>query len=307
MHFAEGRCLKRHQIAEIKYLMDKFVHDFPEIYTARHHTQVVHSLVHVADSVTNYGPLQNYSTFSFENILGTVCFFSMRFAFIRLVGTITSSVHGTRMHAQEIKHNITILQAATADIERDDFNNSLKLFYTEMRSIHRQNGLSEVPDSPSTSTPSYAFYRLVNNEHLRSLTDGYFTESQLFYKALFVGKVRFTVSNGEVLDDGCVAFESQDGTLQAGFIRIIERRLGIGMNPMIHVEQFDIQKNHCLDLPSIDQSSPITIHCADFIYARLSGKKQSFPANKLIEKLAQIQTNERDYIIMRYPNLTESS
>ena len=128
-----------------------------------------------------------------------------------------------------------------------------------------------------------------------------------FYKVLFVGRVRFNVSNGDVLDDGCVAFEDQDGTLQAGFIRTIERRLGIAMNAIIHVEQFDIQKNHCLDLPTIDPSSPITIHCADFIHARLSGKKQSFPANKLIEKLAYIQTNERIYIIMRYTNLNESS
>ena len=177
MHFAERRCLERHQIVEIKYLMDKFVDYLPEIYTARHHTQVVHSLVHVADSVAKYGPLQNYSTFSFENILGTACLLWMPFAFIRLVGTISSSVHGTRMHAQEIKHNITILQAATADIERDDFNNSLKLFHTEMRSIHRQDGLSEVTDSPSTSTRSYTFFRLADKEDLRCQPDDYFAES----------------------------------------------------------------------------------------------------------------------------------
>ena len=137
MHLAEDRCLKRHQLVEIKYLMDKFVHDFPEIDTARHHIQMVHSFVHVADSVANYGPLQNYSTVSFENIWDTVCLPWMPFAFRRLVGTTASSVHVTRMHAQVIKHNITILQAATADIERDDFNDSLKLFYTRMRSIHQ--------------------------------------------------------------------------------------------------------------------------------------------------------------------------
>jgi hypothetical protein len=50
---------------------------------------------------------------------------------------MTSSVHGTHMHAQEIKNNIALVRFATADIERDDYNEQLKLSIKEW--IHSRN------------------------------------------------------------------------------------------------------------------------------------------------------------------------
>ncbi len=39
---------------------------------------------------------------------------------------------------------------------------------------------------------------------------------------LFPSSVRFTVSDVKMLDDGCVAFEDGNETLEAGFIRTIQ-------------------------------------------------------------------------------------
>ena len=130
MHLAESRCLKQRQVIEIKHLLDVFAQQFPSIYVVRHHTQVVHSLVHVSKTIVNFGPLQNFSTFSFESNLGNIFLFSKSFVYTSILGNITSSVQGARMHAQEIKNNIALIRLATADIKREDLNEQLKLFYT---------------------------------------------------------------------------------------------------------------------------------------------------------------------------------
>ena len=33
-------------------------------------TSVIHSMIHVPESVRDFGPLQNYSTFNFESVIG---------------------------------------------------------------------------------------------------------------------------------------------------------------------------------------------------------------------------------------------
>ncbi|CAF1477998.1 unnamed protein product, partial [Rotaria sordida] len=150
----------------------------------------------------------NYSTFSFESILGV----------------ITSSVHGTRMHAQEIRNNIDLIRTATADIERNDFNQQLKLFYTGMNAFKKQECLATIEKPLSGSTHLSTYRQLNECESLFIQQQLHCKMSHPFYKVLFVGNVRFTVSDGKMLDDGCVAFEDGQGTLEAGFIRAIQHR-----------------------------------------------------------------------------------
>lgn len=71
VHLSESRSLDRRQIDDIQILLDQFLRQFRDLYTNRHNTQSIHSLQHVAASVMDFGSLGNYSTFNFENILGT--------------------------------------------------------------------------------------------------------------------------------------------------------------------------------------------------------------------------------------------
>lgn len=48
-------------------------------------------------------------------------------------------------------------------------------------------------------------------------------------------KVRFTVSDGKMLDEGCVPFEDDNGNLEASFIRTIKHSIGSNMDTMIYV------------------------------------------------------------------------
>ena len=70
MHLSESRALHKDLLNNLQNLCTQFVTMFPVLYSARHNVQVIHSIVHVGDTVKAYGPLWNYSTFNFESLLG---------------------------------------------------------------------------------------------------------------------------------------------------------------------------------------------------------------------------------------------
>lgn len=75
MHLSESRALHRDWLDNLSHLCTQFVLMFPRLYSGRHNVQVVHSIVHVADTVKAFGPLSNSSTFNFESLLGLWNFF----------------------------------------------------------------------------------------------------------------------------------------------------------------------------------------------------------------------------------------
>jgi hypothetical protein len=72
IHLSEFRAITVDMRKNIKTLLDEFLMEFPQLYTARHNQQVIHSLYHIGQTVNDYGPLTSYSTFHFENILGDI-------------------------------------------------------------------------------------------------------------------------------------------------------------------------------------------------------------------------------------------
>ena len=53
-------------------LLLKFIQHFEQMYGSRYMVYNVHCLSHLSCDVTNYGPLQNFSAFPFENHLGMI-------------------------------------------------------------------------------------------------------------------------------------------------------------------------------------------------------------------------------------------
>jgi hypothetical protein len=70
MHMAESREILPNHLSIMVQLSNSFVLDFPDLYTPRHCVPVVHSVVHIPATVKDYGPLTNFTTFNFEDILG---------------------------------------------------------------------------------------------------------------------------------------------------------------------------------------------------------------------------------------------
>jgi hypothetical protein len=110
-----------------------------------------------------------------------------------------------------------------------------------------------------------------------------------------------------VVDDGCVAFEDDNGTLEAGFIRAIKHSNNSNIDTVIYVEKFTIQKCLSVNIDVSNLPSPVNIICADFAIVQLSDRIVPIMPSNLIEKLSYIQTDTTDFTIIRYPNLLDSS
>lgn len=64
----ESSAISSSKLEEMEILLNSFVDDFP--YNERYVVQTVHCVKHFATTVKDFGPLANYSTFNFENIIG---------------------------------------------------------------------------------------------------------------------------------------------------------------------------------------------------------------------------------------------
>lgn len=70
MHIGENRQITEKKLDEMHVLLQYHVNQFKILYGTRHLVNNIHSLIHLAESVRDYGPLQGYSTFNYESVLG---------------------------------------------------------------------------------------------------------------------------------------------------------------------------------------------------------------------------------------------
>lgn len=68
MSIGESSLISAEQLEKMELLLDSFVDDFP--YDSRYVVQTVHCVKHFAQTVKDFGPLSNYSTFNFESVIG---------------------------------------------------------------------------------------------------------------------------------------------------------------------------------------------------------------------------------------------
>ena len=121
MHLSENRKIHYSYLQIIKRLGQSFTVDFSRLYTKRHCVQVIHSINHISDTVRDFGPLSNFTTFQFENELGRYyqTMFSFR-RFLTLLGLLTRATKGTRRHALELISNLHLMQQAYCYFNNDN-------------------------------------------------------------------------------------------------------------------------------------------------------------------------------------------
>lgn len=69
MSIGESSSISARQLEEMDILLSSFVADFP--YDPRYVVQTVHCVKHFAQTVKDFGPLSNFSTFNFESVIGS--------------------------------------------------------------------------------------------------------------------------------------------------------------------------------------------------------------------------------------------
>lgn len=70
-HLCESKNFSMDQISHIKSLTNEFIFEFPLLYGDRQNVISIHTVIHLAESVQQFGPVYNYSTFNFESYLGS--------------------------------------------------------------------------------------------------------------------------------------------------------------------------------------------------------------------------------------------
>ncbi|CAF3340562.1 unnamed protein product [Rotaria sp. Silwood2] len=68
MHIGENQQITKSKLEEMHILLQHYVHEFKTLYGMRHIVNNIHSLIHLAETVRDYGPLQGYSPFNYESI-----------------------------------------------------------------------------------------------------------------------------------------------------------------------------------------------------------------------------------------------
>lgn len=70
-NFCESKTFCTDQISYIKSLVEEFIFEFPLLYGERENVISIHTVIHLTESIKQFGPVYNYSTFSFESYLGS--------------------------------------------------------------------------------------------------------------------------------------------------------------------------------------------------------------------------------------------
>ncbi|CAF1505410.1 unnamed protein product [Adineta ricciae] len=199
LHLAENRRIPTHNIMIMQSLGESFVVEFPLLYTERHYVQVVHSVVHIAATVRDFGPLTHYTTFNFEDQLGF----------------LTRTCKSTRRHAQEMISNLQLLQCAYEHLSDSTINTSFK-----------ENLLSIANIKQHKDTIRVRAYRrtLKVNQYAEIL----FPQCQLvFFNRLQIGNLKLSTSPSAadaLADDSTILFRSHNdlsmGRIQSIFTLI---------------------------------------------------------------------------------------
>jgi hypothetical protein len=216
MHLSESREIKPSYIDIISRLGNTFVVNFPMLYSARHCVQVVHSVVHISDTVYDFGPVHTYTTFQFENDLGKIHKTNYFFPSIQLsysIGLLTRITKNTRRHAQELIGNLQLIQEAychlnNLDFMNTDFANYLSNRFTGYRVSH--------------GSKNYRLGHAIKRDD--SLVRLLFPLTQIkYYQTLHLGRVRLCTrayAEGKVADDSNIIF-ALDHVQHPGKIRSI--------------------------------------------------------------------------------------
>ncbi|CAF3619678.1 unnamed protein product [Rotaria socialis] len=284
VHIAESRTIRRTQIEDIRLILNRFLQQFPILYSPRNNSQSVHSIHHVAASVLEYGSLSNYSTFNFENILGL----------------ITSTVHSTRRHACEIHNNLKLLRLALIEFDRPSFNNNLKHFINSCQSTKRP----VVSFLMNENQMVHFRQEDVNKATLSELQHLLRQQDIKLFKICYIFTNRFTIiryrSSGQK-DDSCLLF-LLGGQPCIGFIQNIIQVRRVEL--LLRICKVSVKDQLCLNFNNTKLS------CPNIFYGDIDMHNSNvfIKAEAIIEKIIYVYNKQlKCYVFSRIPNLCESS
>ena len=293
MHLAEGREIDKLDIDIITRLSNTFVISFSKLYSDRQCVPVVHSVIHIAETVKDFGPLTNYITFQFENDIGKHIFsYFCENICIYLIGMLVRSTKGSRNHGQEMIGNLCLLQHALRHsldptIKRDFAVYLSRQFLHSDYHLKQQNFKVSHPHKKEDSGVRHLFphatldfYHTLHINHLRLSTRSY--------------------SNTKTTDDSNILF-LLNGSKCFGRIHSI---FTVDDKELLLIVAYLLNTS-----PLICPLDGSTKYEYSAIQTALSTNWTFVPVNvnDFIEKTVLFEGPNRQYCFFRFPNLVHSS
>ncbi|CAF3393914.1 unnamed protein product [Rotaria socialis] len=287
MNLAESFVLHHDTIEIIRMLLDEFDHLFSQLYLVNSMTSVVHSMVHVHESLKDFGPLQNYSTFNFESV----------------IGSLVQSVNGPSLVIHELVNNINILQAATEKIDHIHLHSPLRIFIARLFSTKRQALPKVSSEDTKKSVRLGPMLKLPQDHIVMTYLNTIYSVPFHIHETCWKNKIRFSIYNPNSLSrncDSCLLFKNQNNETCYGFVVAILNQPQEGYRILVNQIQVNrrdslILKGRCIINPFIFWG-----HLTD------TPKFVIISLEHIIVKLAYRRENDL-FHFFQFPNTVEST
>lgn len=178
---------------------------------------VIHSIRHFHSCVREYGPMFNYSTFSFESTMGLFDFFcTLKYCLFELA-SFARTIHGGFAPTRELIKNIDLYRQSALYVSSCSFPASGKEYVNRLFSPSRevtfnyQDALQNIKLHQKISPPLNLLQKWPNLSQTNIL----------FYKTLFIDRLRFSADDFTTLrrsNDACILYKSKKNSHAIGFI-----------------------------------------------------------------------------------------
>lgn len=244
-HMVESQYLSTNALEDIEILAEYFDEKFSSLYSvrnvnfflnvyfliqARHAVSIIHSVRHFHTCVRKYGPMFNYSAFSFESSTGLILIGSLFIIYIYIyiyMHTLTASflrtIHGKSTTSAELTRNIDLIRQASLCASSSTFSIKGKEYIDQISSSSR------IRFSNINTKRLIRFYQRFSSpsSDLLSLWPRSMRHSITLYKTLFINNLRFSADDFTICrcsNDACVLYKSKKKNYSIGFILCVGHR-----------------------------------------------------------------------------------
>ncbi|CAF2690238.1 unnamed protein product [Rotaria sp. Silwood2] len=175
-HIVEAQYLSSDAHKDVEYLASYFDKKFAFLYTDRHVVPVIHSIRHFYSCIRDYGPMFNYSTFSFESTMAS----------------FSGTIHGGSAPITELIKNIDLYRQSSICISSSSFPTKGKEYVSRICSSPRQitsnyqDDLANIRLHKKLTSPPSNFFGQWSNLSQSNI---------FFYKTLFINDLRFSADD----------------------------------------------------------------------------------------------------------------
>ncbi|CAF1622336.1 unnamed protein product [Rotaria sordida] len=279
LHIGENREIKYKDLETMHLLLNEHVKQFTFLYGERHCVKTIHSIIHFAETVRDYGPLQCYSTFNYESILGA----------------ITSTIHGSRKQDKEIFNNMEMLRQSSYFVLEECQESLLYEYMYKLTQTGRRK--SFCPGEFTTKKPIQ-----LEQDEKNSLQKFYSTEKIQVYSRCQYESLKYSSYWEQSKLDTAILFRKKN-TNELKFA-LIDKFIVYEQSPkQLFIQVHELEDEYC-DSVIINN---ITVKNSNTAIGQINfTSTKQILSTQIVEKVFCLRRKE-NFLFIRLPNVTESS